>query len=69
MNKKVKFDAKNDQHLLHFESFMRTGAWGLCPFELEENYESIPGMILHKIAFDRLEDCSWKKFLANTENE
>lgn len=69
MSKKVKFDVKNDQHLLYFANFMRTGAWGLCPFELEGDYDTIPGMILHKIAFDRLEDCSWKKFLANAEKK
>lgn len=66
MFKKVKFDVKNDEHLLKFEQFMRTGAWGFCPFELEHEYETIPGMILHKLAFDRLEECAWKKFGADT---
>lgn len=66
MNNKVRFDAYNDDHMLQFCNFMRSGRWGLCPFELEDGYDTIPGMILHKIAHKGMMDAVGKKIPADS---
>lgn len=50
-NARVKFDVKNKQHQEVFRNFLKTSSWGgaTCPFELEEPFISIPGMIQDKL--------------------
>lgn len=45
------FDAKNKQHVEVYKQFLVNSKWGVegCPFELEEPFISIPGMIQDKL--------------------
>lgn len=46
---KVDFDPRSKEHLRLFQRFMETGKWNVCPFRLDESYETVPGMILDMI--------------------
>lgn len=46
---KTVFDPTNAAHLKLFQRFLETGKWSGCPFKLNEDYQSIPGMIYDSI--------------------
>ena len=46
---KIEFNASNPAHLVLFQQFLDTGKWGVCPFKLNEDYMSVPGMIFDSI--------------------
>lgn len=48
---KIKFNPMNKDHVLMYGQFLKNGrSWkGLCPFKLEEPYESVPHMIEAKV--------------------
>lgn len=46
---KIEFDPRSKEHLRQFQRFMETGKWNVCPFRLDESYETVPGMILDSI--------------------
>lgn len=46
---KTEFDPTNSVHLKLFQRFLETGKWSGCPFKLNEDYQSVPGMIYDSI--------------------
>ena len=46
---KTEFDPTNPTHLKLFQRFLETGKWSGCPFKLNEDYQSVPGMIYDSI--------------------
>lgn len=45
MFSKIEFDPSDATHLKRFQQFLDTGKWDVCPFKLNEDYSSVPGMI------------------------
>ena len=46
---KTEFDPSDPTHLRRFQQFLDTGKWSGCPFRLDDDYKSVPGMIFDKI--------------------
>jgi len=49
MFNRVEFDPSKADHLKQFQQFLDTGKWSGCPFRLDDDYKSVPGMIFDKI--------------------
>jgi hypothetical protein len=50
-NPKRQFDPKNPEDITEYKRFLKNGGWkGVCPFELEWPYTSVPHMIADKIS-------------------
>ena len=55
-NKKVSFNPLVTVHLILYANYVKTRKWkDGCPFLLEDGFETIPGMINHKISMSILE--------------
>ena len=53
---KVRFDPLMTVHLILYANYVKTRKWSSgCPFILEDGFETIPGMINHKISMSILE--------------
>jgi hypothetical protein len=51
VNTRRRFDATSDQDLKELKHYIETNQWiGACPFYLEEDWDNIPVMCLHKYA-------------------
>lgn len=58
---KIEFNASNLDHLMLFQRFLETGKWSGCPFKLNEDYQSIPGMIYDSIKNELIKRVSNEK--------
>lgn len=58
---KIEFNASNPTHLELFQRFLDTGKWSGCPFKLNEDYQSVPGMI-----YDMIKNELMKRVCINT---
>jgi hypothetical protein len=53
------FDPTKKEHLILYANFVKNKSWKhaqSCPFILEDKFETIPGMINHKIAMHTIEN-------------
>lgn len=57
INSRRRFDPTSEQDLLELKHYLDTNQWiGPCPFFLEEDWDNIPVMCMHKYAKHMLSD-------------